>query len=69
MITLPIECYCIIFNNLRYNYKDLFSCILVNRQWCRIIIPILWSNPKNHFKNIKLIEIFLLTLNHKNKLY
>ncbi|KAF0478015.1 hypothetical protein F8M41_024118 [Gigaspora margarita] len=67
MIALPIECYRAIFNNLRYNYKELFSCILVNRQWCRIIIPILWSDSKKHFKNVKLIEMFLLTLNAKEQ--
>src|SRR5260363_203695 len=67
MITLPLDCYDIIFNNLRHNYKNLFSCALVNRQWCRIIMPILWSEPKKHFKNIKLIRIFLLTLNSEEQ--
>ncbi|KAF0485493.1 RNI-like protein [Gigaspora margarita] len=67
MIILPLECYYIIFNNLQYNYKNLYSCALVNRQWCRIIIPILWRDPKNHFKNLKLIKIFLLTLNVKEQ--
>ncbi|KAF0524688.1 f-box domain-containing protein [Gigaspora margarita] len=67
MITLPLDCYDIIFNNLRHNYKNLYSCALVNRQWCRIIIPILWSEPKNHFKNIKLIRTFLLTLNSEEQ--
>ncbi|KAF0522456.1 hypothetical protein F8M41_015559 [Gigaspora margarita] len=65
MITLPNECYYEIFNNLQHirNFKNLFSCALVNRQWCRITIPILWSNPRHHFFDIRLIEILLLTLN------
>ncbi|KAF0488406.1 f-box domain-containing protein [Gigaspora margarita] len=63
MITLPNECYYEIFNNLRQDYKNLFSCALVNRQWCRIVIPILWCEPGHHFKDIRLIRIFLLTLN------
>ncbi|RIB21993.1 hypothetical protein C2G38_2175124 [Gigaspora rosea] len=65
MITLPNECYYEIFNNLRHNdnYKDLYSCALVNRQWCRIIIPILWSEPSSHFRDTSLIRICLLTLN------
>ncbi|KAF0427537.1 f-box domain-containing protein [Gigaspora margarita] len=63
MITLPNECYCIVFNNLRHNYKNLFSCALVNRQWCRIIIPILWSEPGHNFKDKRLIRTILLTLN------
>src|SRR6185369_10129515 len=27
------------------DYKTLFSCILVNKQWHDINIPILWKNP------------------------
>ncbi|RIB13034.1 hypothetical protein C2G38_1767612 [Gigaspora rosea] len=63
MTTLPNECYYLIFNNFQHNYKNLFSCALVNRQWCRVIIPILWSEPKYHFNDTSLIRIFLLTLN------
>ncbi|KAF0542487.1 f-box domain-containing protein [Gigaspora margarita] len=63
MITIPNECYYIIFNNLQSDYKNLFSCALVNRHWCRIIIPILWSDSKLPFKDIRLIEIFILALN------
>ncbi|KAF0537717.1 f-box domain-containing protein [Gigaspora margarita] len=63
MISLPNECYHEIFNNFQSNYKFLFSCALVNRQWCRVIIPILWSKPGHHFKNKKLINILLLSLN------
>ncbi|KAF0562530.1 f-box domain-containing protein [Gigaspora margarita] len=67
MIALPNECYYQIFNNPRLNHKNLFSCALVNRQWCRVIIPILWSEPKRHFKDIRLIRIFLLTLNSEEQ--
>ncbi|KAF0488613.1 hypothetical protein F8M41_022240 [Gigaspora margarita] len=63
MISLPTECLFKIFNNLRNDYKSLFFSLLVNRQWCRIIVPILWSEPTVHFGNRKLIKIFLLTLN------
>ncbi|KAF0525701.1 f-box domain-containing protein [Gigaspora margarita] len=61
MKTLPLECYYIIFYNLHHDYKNLFSCALVNRHWCRVIIPILWSKP--NLKDMRLIRIFLLTLN------
>ncbi|KAF0415575.1 f-box domain-containing protein [Gigaspora margarita] len=67
MTALPNECYYQIFNNLRHNHKNLFSCALVNRQWCRIIIPILWSEPNRYFKDIRLIKIFLLTLNFEEQ--
>ncbi|CAB4381162.1 uncharacterized protein OCT59_014348 [Rhizophagus irregularis] len=38
---------------LQYLIEDpgaLYSCILVNRNWCRITIPILWSDPFNNIK-------------------
>ncbi|KAF0536463.1 f-box domain-containing protein [Gigaspora margarita] len=63
MNTLPNECYYAIFNKLERNYRSLFSCALVNRQWCKIIIPILWREPTIHLKDARLIRIFLLTLN------
>ncbi|KAF0509608.1 RNI-like protein [Gigaspora margarita] len=63
MLALPNECLIEIFNNLRTNYKCLFSCLLVNRHWCRIIIPILWREPLNHVNNRKLISSCLLSLN------
>ncbi|KAF0525837.1 hypothetical protein F8M41_014328 [Gigaspora margarita] len=63
MTTLPNECYYIIFNNFRRYHKSLFSCALVNRQWCRVIIPILWSESEHHFHDEKLIRTLLLMLN------
>ncbi|RIA85375.1 hypothetical protein C1645_830855 [Glomus cerebriforme] len=42
---IPNDC---ILNILKYLYKDhktLFSCLLINKQWCEITIPILWRKP------------------------
>ncbi|KAF0471044.1 hypothetical protein F8M41_025282 [Gigaspora margarita] len=69
MITLPNECYYEIFNNLQHNYKTLFSCALVNREWCRFIIPILWSEPRRYFSDTRLIRICLLTLNAEEQAF
>lgn len=33
--------------------KDLYSCTLVSRYWCRISTPILYSHPFNHFHHLK----------------
>ncbi|KAF0480572.1 f-box domain-containing protein [Gigaspora margarita] len=63
MLSLPTECYCMIFNNFRNNYKELLACALVNRHWCGIVMPIMWSEPKRKFRDERLIKIFLLTLN------
>src|SRR5260363_69665 len=62
MVTkLPTECFFKIFNNLQDDYKSLYSCLLVSRLWCRIIIPILWSKI-DKLNDIRLINICLLTL-------
>ncbi len=29
--------------------KSLYSCLFVNRLWCKTIVPILWSNPWKFF--------------------
>jgi hypothetical protein len=51
------------------DYKTLHSCILVNRLWCKLAIPLLWEDPfsiklpKNHH----FIEIYLHNLNDNDK--
>src|SRR5690242_17507093 len=67
MIALPNECLFKIFDNFRTNYKCLFSCLLVNRDWCRIIVPILWSKPIDHSCSGKLIRTCLSLLNYEEQ--
>ncbi|GET54298.1 hypothetical protein GLOIN_2v1787706 [Rhizophagus irregularis DAOM 181602=DAOM 197198] len=56
----------------RYDYKTLRSCILINRLWCRLAIPLLWEDPFSikFPKNYQFIEIYLRNLNddYKTKL-
>ncbi|CAG8517459.1 15981_t:CDS:2 [Funneliformis mosseae] len=53
------ECYDIIIDSLKNELPTLYSCINVNRSFCRIFIPILWSNPFKFIKtDQKLIQIF-----------
>ncbi|PKK65581.1 hypothetical protein RhiirC2_853496 [Rhizophagus irregularis] len=35
----------LIFEQIQNDKKTLFSCLLVNKTWCEIIIPMLWRNP------------------------
>ncbi|EXX60493.1 uncharacterized protein OCT59_010111 [Rhizophagus irregularis] len=35
----------LIFEELQEDSKSLFSCLMTNRFWCEIAIPILWKNP------------------------
>ncbi|PKY25994.1 hypothetical protein RhiirB3_441145 [Rhizophagus irregularis] len=42
------------------DYSTLHSCILVNRLWCRLAIPLLWENPFSiPTGNYNFIEIYL----------
>jgi len=53
------------------DYETLYSCILVNRLWCHLAIPLLWKNPfSNPAKNYQFIKIYLYNFNEgdKNKL-
>jgi hypothetical protein len=46
------------------DFSTLHSCILVNRLWCRLAIPLLWENPFSiPTKNYDFINIYLHNLN------
>ena len=58
-----------IIKNFQNDYSTLHSCILVNKFWCQIAIPLLWKDPfsmKNP-KNFHFIEIYLQKINEKDK--
>ena len=59
-MTLPLELLTEIFKYNDYDYKTLYSCILVNKQWHYINIPILWENPFYSKGSIKIIINCLL---------
>ncbi|CAG8497258.1 42963_t:CDS:2 [Gigaspora margarita] len=51
-----------IFENV--NIRDLFSILLVNREWCRLAIPLYWRAPFSYTKTrskraIKIYRLFL----------
>ncbi|CAB5183166.1 unnamed protein product [Rhizophagus irregularis] len=56
---------------IKYFQNDistLHSCILVNRLWCRLAIPLLWENPFSfRTGNYNFIEIYLHNLNNDLK--
>ncbi|CAB5199773.1 unnamed protein product [Rhizophagus irregularis] len=52
-----------IINYLQNDYSTLHSCILVNRLWCRLAIPLLWENPFSiGTGNYNFIKIYLNNL-------
>ncbi|RIA81875.1 hypothetical protein C1645_809861 [Glomus cerebriforme] len=49
-----------IIQYFRDDFSTLHSCILVNRLWCRIAIPLLWEDPFSiPTQNYHFIEIYL----------
>jgi hypothetical protein len=58
-----------IIKYFRNDYKTLHSCILVNRLWCRLAIPLLWEDPFSIKlpKNYRFIEIYIQNLNEQDK--
>ncbi|GBB83458.1 hypothetical protein RclHR1_10190007 [Rhizophagus clarus] len=45
MSQLIEDCLRIIFTEFKDYSGSLYSCMLVNRYWCQIVVPILWRNP------------------------
>ncbi|PKY24184.1 hypothetical protein RhiirB3_438649 [Rhizophagus irregularis] len=59
-----------IIQYFRNDLSTLYSCILVNRLWCRLAIPLLWENPfsSKYHENYRYIEVYLYSLNDKRQL-
>ncbi|PKY24105.1 hypothetical protein RhiirB3_438539 [Rhizophagus irregularis] len=45
---LPIDCLNNIFEHLESDKVTLYSCLLVNRLWCKLSVRILWSKIRNY---------------------
>src|SRR3954469_2321622 len=49
-----------IIQYFRNDHSTLHSCVLVNRLWCRLAIPLLWEDPFSiTTENYHFIEIYL----------
>jgi hypothetical protein len=58
-----------IIQYFRNDFSTLHSCVLVNRLWCRLAIPLLWEDPFSlkYPKNYYYIEVYLHNLNDDDK--
>jgi hypothetical protein len=57
-----------IIQHFKYDFSTLYSCILVNRLWCRLAIPLLWEDPFSiPTQNYRCIKIYLYYLNESRK--
>src|ERR1041385_5533662 len=54
----------LIFKELQYDKNSLHSCLLVDKTWCEIIIPILWKNPLMNLKDEKMESQFNIIISH-----
>ncbi|PKK77648.1 hypothetical protein RhiirC2_771074 [Rhizophagus irregularis] len=75
-MTLPRldnDCIYYIIKFSQYNRSTLFNFLLVNRFWCKVTVPLLYTNPfspnlKSKSK-ILIVKTFLLCLNEEEKKY
>ncbi|PKY33745.1 hypothetical protein RhiirB3_452901 [Rhizophagus irregularis] len=58
MEKLNIDCLILIFKELWTDKKSLYSCLLVNREWCHLVVPILWRKYPYFFSCKKSKEKF-----------
>src|SRR4051794_29232575 len=57
----------LIFEELQNDKKSLYSCLLVNRTWCKITIPILWKNPLKFCNSKVLLNVILSNLSKESR--
>src|SRR4051812_12989838 len=71
MEKLNIDCLILIFNELRADNKSLYSCLLVNKEWCHLVVPILWEKYPTFFycnkSKEKLSNVILSYLSSSSK--
>src|SRR2546430_12700404 len=54
----------LIFENFQDDKKTLHTCLLINKTWCEIIVPILWKNPWKFLKKEKEKMLFNIIISH-----
>src|SRR3954453_3288350 len=57
MINFKVDFFNLIFNELR-DKNSLHSCLLVNKEWCNIVVPILWKEYSLHGENSQNEKLF-----------
>jgi hypothetical protein len=57
-----------IIQHFRNDVSTLYACILINRLWCRLTIPLLWEDPfSNNTGNHNFITTYLRNLTEDDK--
>src|SRR5581483_445633 len=53
-----------IFEELQYDRKSLYSCLLVNKTWCVSVAPTLWKNPWKDLNKIRMKSLLNVIISH-----
>ncbi|GBC06584.1 hypothetical protein RclHR1_06940001 [Rhizophagus clarus] len=56
MEKLNIDCLVLIFDELLDDSNSLYSCLLVNREWCNLVVPILWAEYPHYYLRMKIAK-------------
>src|SRR2546421_8867183 len=66
MLSINEDVLFLIIEELRNDRKSLHSCLLVDRTWCEITIPLLWKNPWKFYPidSAESILLFNVILSH-----
>ncbi|RIB04196.1 hypothetical protein C2G38_2223020 [Gigaspora rosea] len=60
-MNLPTDCLVEVLRHLKYDITSLYSCILVNRLWCKFSIPLLWCSPFEFTRHNNKSELIIQT--------
>src|SRR6266480_111152 len=69
---LPNDCIYELLKFLNNDRSTLFTCLLVNRFWCKVTVPLLYANPfenLNKKHNYSIISTLINFLNNKETSY
>jgi hypothetical protein len=64
MLQFNEDVFFLIFEKLKNDKESLFSCLLVNKTWCVMVVPILWRNPSQFFMDISYNTLFNVLILH-----
>src|SRR2546429_5692588 len=66
MLRLNEDVISLILEELKDDKKSIYSCLLIDRTWCKIAVQFLWKNPWKNFGK-KQLSIILFNLPIKTK--
>ncbi|RIB25265.1 hypothetical protein C2G38_2031216 [Gigaspora rosea] len=67
---LSLDCLINIIEYLKNDRATLYSCVMVNRIWCKTSIPLLWYRPFEHQmigKEVRILHTYISCLNFHDK--